>query len=89
MLLNFADVLQSPVFAAKVEENLSDMAATLTEEEEVNQTEYQNEAPALLLQMCLDELASSASKEAFSIHSQSLKKFWAMLSVSKQASITS
>ena len=79
MLISLSEVLESSLYATQVGESLSNLAAN-----EAEQMDYQNEAPALLLQMCLEELTTSFSKKAFSIQSQSLKRFWSMLLTNKQ-----
>ena len=62
---DFLSVLQSKPYASQVGECHRSSEA---------HEGCDNEAPTLLLQMCLDEVAASEFNEAWSIHSLSLKK---------------
>ena len=74
ILNDFLGVLQSKAYASQVQE---------CERSIKGQEEYENKAPSLLLQMCLEEIAASEFKEVWNIHSLSLKGFLAKSSASK------
>lgn len=74
ILNDFLGVLQSKAYASQVQE---------CDPSFQDQEEYENEAPSLLLQMCLDEIAASEFKDVWNIHSLSLKSFLAKSSASK------